>query len=356
MDLNSKQEILANFTKKETLSSILNFGRQVFSGWQKALDFNFPVDFSQVNSLVVCGMGGSRFPAIITRELFKEEIKVPFFINDDYSLPGFVDDHTLLVACSYSGSTQEVLTNVQKGFERKAKIFGVSSGGKLKELAQKLKFPCLIYDTSYNPSNQPRMGFGYTLGILFGLLTKLELLDYPQSTIERSLSSCEKFIKDFGVDVPEERNLAKTVAKEIFEKVPIFVVGEFLIGAGNALANQTNETSKSFSEFRVIPELNHHLMEGLKHPAEIHSCHKFLFIFSSLYSPLIQKRFQITKEVVEKNQVQTIWIETPGENKIEQTFYILVFGLYLTFYLSLLYQEDSTKVPFVDYFKEKLNQ
>ena len=54
------------------------------------------------------------------------------------------------------------------------------------------------------------------------------------------------------------------MAQKIINKYPYYIVSEFLTGVGNTIVNQTNETAKSISSFRVIPELNHHLMEGLK--------------------------------------------------------------------------------------------
>ncbi|MEK7097067.1 MAG: SIS domain-containing protein, partial [Patescibacteria group bacterium] len=80
----------------------------------------------------------------------------------------------------------------------------------------------------------------------------------------------------------------------------------------------------------------------------------FVFFFSKLFSSSIQKRFLITKEVVEKNNIETIWHELKGANKVEQAFELMAFGSYLSMYLSKMYGENPTAIPYVDYFKKKL--
>jgi glucose/mannose-6-phosphate isomerase len=125
---------------------------------------------------------------------------------------------------------------------------------------------------------------------------------------------------------------------------------------GNAIANQTNETAKAISDFYVIPELNHHLMEGLKHPEILKKLLIFVFFESDLYSSPIQKRFLITKEVVEKNKVKTFAYKLLGKNKIEQVFEMMALGSFFSMYLSVLYKENPAAIPYVDYFKKRLKE
>jgi len=81
----------------QVLESINFFPEQVKNSLEKSLKLNLPKKYQQIENIVACGMGGSRFPHHIIKELFKEEIKIPYLINDDYSLPGFVDNNTLVI-------------------------------------------------------------------------------------------------------------------------------------------------------------------------------------------------------------------------------------------------------------------
>ncbi len=331
----------------QVLKSINFFPEQIKDALEKSLKLSLPKEYQQIKSIVACGMGGSRFPHYIIKELFKEEIKIPYLINDDYNLPGFVDNNTLVILSSYSGTTEEVLITGQKAYEKKAKIIGISTGGKLKEFINKINAPGYFFNPIYNPSGQPRIGFGYLIGGILGILLNLEVLNYQKKEIISAINN---------IEIKKIENEAKQMAKKILNKYPYYIISEFLTGVGNAIANQTNETAKSISSFRIIPELNHHLMEGLKNPQELKKIAIFIFFFSKLFSSSVQKRFLITKEIVGKNNIETLWYELRGQNKVEQALELMAFGNYLTMYLSSLYGENPSAIPYVDYFKKKLKE
>jgi glucose/mannose-6-phosphate isomerase len=338
------------------IDSINYFPKQIRDSLNGSLSLSIPEEFKQIKNIVACGMGGSRFPHYIIKELFKEEIKIPYLFNDDYNLPGFVNNNTLVILSSYSGTTEEVLTTGQKAYEKKAKIVAISAGGPLKDFITKIGAPGYFFDPVYNPSGQPRIGFGYLVGGIIGLLFNLKLLEYDKKIVGSGIDNLEKLTSDFKVEVDEKINPARKMAKKILNKYPYYIVSEFLTGIGNAIANQTNETAKSISSFRIIPELNHHLMEGLKNPNKLSEIALFIFFYSKLFSAQIKKRFLITKEVVEKNNIETLWFELKGKNKVEQAFELMAFGSYLSMYLSNLYGENPTAIPYVDYFKKKLKE
>jgi len=352
-NLDDTANILNNEKNQLAFQSIDNFKKQLKQSFEESQKINVPQGFQKI---VLCGMGGSRFPALIIKELFKSEINVPFVVNDDYNLPGFVDKDTLVVLSSYSGTTEEVIVCGHKALEKKAKLIGICAGGEVALFLKKINAPVYIFDPVYNPSKQPRIGFGYAVGGLMGLLMKLGVLKVSSQKINSAIENLDKLAADCKLTTPQEKNFSKKLAYFLYQKYPYYIVSEFLTGTGNAIANQTNETAKSISNFRIIPELNHHLMEGLKFPDELKKFLVFVFFYSNLYSPSIQKRFSITKEVVEKNNIKTIWHELKGKNKIEQVFELLALGSYLSMYLAILYGQDPTAIPYVDYFKKKLKE
>ncbi len=354
IDLDDKTAILQLQGGDQVLNSIASLDRQLKHAWEETLQINFPDEYKDVNQVVVCGMGGSCFPSLIIKELFKEQLEIPIVINNEYRFPGFVDNNTLVILSSYSGTTEEILYNADQAFEKKAKISAITTNGDLARLMKKNNLPYYLLDPIYNPSKQPRIGFGYAVGAILGILYNLKFLSIKKQEVEIGLSNLPTLLKNFSLETPKQKNPAKQLAEKLYQKYPYYTVAEFLTGVGNAIANQTNETAKSISVFRVIPELNHHLMEGLKFPKKIKDLLTFIFFYSPLYSEKIKKRFQITKEVVEKNQVDTQWVELKGKSRIEQTFELMGFGSYLTMYLSVLYEQNPSSIPFVDYFKKRL--
>ena len=135
-------------------------------------------------------------------------------------------------------------------------------------------------------------------------------------------------------------------------KIPVIVAAEHLFGNAQILRNQFNETGKTFSCFFMVPDLNHHLMEGLRFPLQ--SPLHFLLLSTGNYSPKIQKRFKLTADVVKQNGHEVSVFTTSGATIYEDFFEVLIYGGYLTLFLALSHDQNPAINPFVDYFKEKL--
>jgi len=340
----------------EVARSVDALPKQLQQSFEEVQQVSFPEEFKSKKNILVCGMGGSRFPAYILKELFKSKLTIPYLLNDDYNLPEFVNSDTLVILSSYSGTTDEVIANGKAALACGADLVGVTSGGGVAEFLKANNFPVYVFNPIHNPSGQPRIGFGYAVGGHLGLLIKLGVIKITPAEIVSAITNAAKLFEEFKLAVPEEKNPAKKLARQLYQRYPYYIVAEFLTGVGNAIANQTNETAKTISSFRIIPELNHHLIEGLKFPDQLHDIATFIFFSSKLYSAPIQKRFQITREVVEQNKIQTLWYELKGETPIVQTLELMGFGSYLTLYLSTLYEQDPSAIPYVDYFKQKLKE
>lgn len=356
INLDDRDAILKTQGGDAVLNSVDALAKQLEQSYEESRKVSFPSEYKQISNIMLAGMGGSRFPALILRELFKEELKVPLVINDDYTIPGFVKKDTLVILSSYSGTTEEVIENGKKAKALGVKLAGVTAGGEVASMLKEAGAPVYVFDPKYNPSTQPRIGFGYAVGGLLGLLTSLGLVDVGVQKVKDSIAALPSLLKPFTIDVPGHKNPAKQLAQKLYGRYPYYIVSEFLTGIGNAIANQTNETAKSISSFRIIPELNHHLMEGLKFPKEHQKMAMFVFFYSSLFSSPIQKRFHITKEVVEQNGIETYWRQLQGANKIEQAFELMGLGSYVSMYLSVLYEQNPSAIPYVDYFKKKLKE
>lgn len=146
---------------------------------------------------------------------------------------------------------------------------------------------------------------------------------------------------------------AKKLSLSFENKQPLIISAEFLKGNAHIIRNQVNETAKCFANFAYLPELNHHLMEGLKHPTNEITA---LFINSDLYSENLRKRFLLTKDVIKKNNLDVYEYKSNGNTKLLQAMETLFFGGFFSFYLALIYNENPSLIPWVDYFKQQLKK
>src|SRR3954470_6820894 len=64
---------------------------------------------SDIQNIIVTGLGGSGIGGTILSELIADACPVPILINKDYFLPAFVNSNSLVIISSYSGNTEETL-------------------------------------------------------------------------------------------------------------------------------------------------------------------------------------------------------------------------------------------------------
>jgi len=351
---------ISNLKKLDTSlvsESIEALPKQIAQVLSDASKIKIPSAYKKINQVVVSGMGGSNLGARIVKAVFEEQLKTPLTITPGYTVPASVNNNTLFVLSSYSGNTEETLHTYPEAKKRKAKIIAISARGeknKLQKLMSANNIPGYIFEHKHNPSNQPRLGLGYSIFGTLTLLNKVGLFKVSNAEIKTIIAKLEKWNKTLAISSPAKNNLAKKIAQSLNDKEPILISAEHLNGNVFAMRNQFCETSKNFASYLNLPDLNHFAMEGLTHPKSNKKDFVFLFFDSKLYHPRIQKRSQLTKQVIKKNGIQSIGINLKGETKLEQAFEVLQLGTWITYYLGMVNQVRPGDVPFVDWFKKQL--
>ena len=341
---------------KLVLESIELLEDQIGKSWQEIRNFKIPAGLSQVKQIVFSGMGGSALAGDIVRSLFFKNLKIPFSIVNGYHLPGTVNEQTLYLISSYSGDTEEPLATISQAHKRKAKIFAITSGGKLRTLIKSQQVSGYIFQPIFNPSRQPRLGVGYTFGTLLAILAKLKLIPLTENEFNLALKKLKAWQCDFGVSQLVGKNQTKKLALALRERLPVIIASEFLAGNAHVFANQLNENAKTFANYFILPELNHHLLEGLILPKTNRQNFLFILLESELYFKKNQRRFQITKEILARNKIKFFSYQFVGTNSLEQILEGLSLSGYVSFYLAILNQINPASIPYVDFFKAKLKK
>ena len=157
------------FDKHNMFESILSFPSQIrdsFSITEKYFKENkekFEQIHKNINSILICGMGGSAIGAELARTISFKTIKTPIIINRSNIIPNWVNDNTLVIVSSYSGNTYEIIEAFNKVKEKTSKIIAISSSsGLLNDYCLKHNF--IIFNL---PSGfQPRCTLGYASSII----------------------------------------------------------------------------------------------------------------------------------------------------------------------------------------------
>ncbi len=352
VNLNSRDSI-SQFDKDNMLGSIEALNLQVKHSWDDVKQLNFRLKNLPKN-VVVAGMGGSGLGADVIKHLFKDQMNIPFDVVNSYTLPNYVDKDSLVILSSYSGNTEEILSAGEDALKRQAQIMVITAGGKLYELAEKHHLPVYKIDPKFNPSKQPRMAIGYSVFGTLGMCAQAGVIKLTDEQVDAVANTIADTVSKNTVEVDADNNPAKSLAFMMLDRRTIYVGSEFLAGALHVSANQANENAKTFTDYKLIPEMDHHLLEALQFPKNLTSTHLFVFMQSKLYKQRNQKRVELTQEIIEGYGIENIRVDLTAKTKLEQVWESINLLEFASFYLAMLEGINPSPIPYVEKFKKKL--
>jgi glucose/mannose-6-phosphate isomerase len=322
-------------------------------------NYNLPEDYQAIDRVVLSGMGGSNLGAHLVASALKDALYVPLLIEPGYQVPAYVNKSTLYIVSSYSGTTEEPLSTIQEAKKRGAKLLAItaeSESNPLKQQAQEAGFPVLTFSPDNNPSGQPRLGVGYSILAIMGALGSAGVIKLDLEKVREFADWLEVKNNLWGMFSPSGDNPAKSLALDLAGAAPVICGAEHLAGNLHILRNQVCETSKNFATYLELPDLNHFAMEGLANPSGNQEYLSFVFFESGLYSEPVQKRLELTKEVVNKNGLNALSYRLETKTRLGQAWELLQFGAWISYYLGLANGINPVEIPWVDWFKDELKK
>lgn len=336
-------------------NSLSKFGRQLESGWHIAEFVNLDFDTEKIKNIVFAGMGGSNLSAEIIRSLSPFILNMPFETVANYRLPPYADKNTLVILSSHSGNTEEILSCAQDAQMRGCRIVCLTGGGKLRDFANKQNLPLIELDDKFNPARTARSGVFVSIGAVIGLLLRLNPAAKYYFHQKEITDTIERVIDMVSIHKDTPQNPAKSLAMKHKGTGIIILSANHLTGVGVVLRNYLNETAKTFCANFEFPDLNHHLMEGLQYPLSLKDDVHLIILNSGLYPAVIQKRIQITREVLLKQKYRVTVLKPEANDPVLQVFESLAFLIIFSYYLSIVNKVDPATNPWVDYFKKELH-
>lgn len=296
-----------------------------------------------INSVLICGLGGSGIGGTVVSQIVANEAKTPITINKDYKIPAFVNKNTLVICSSYSGNTEETLEMLAQAEAQGAEIACVTSGGKLEEIAKAKKYN-LIKIPGGNP---PRAAFGLSLPTIFKFLNHYNVI---------SSTYFDDFAKSIANINADEKNIiteAKKVTEKLYKKVPVIYSDAWFEGVSIRFRQQINENSKMLCWHHVIPEMNHNELVGWTTKNE--DLAVVLFRNADDYFRT-QKRMEINKTIFEKYTSTILEVYSKGSTRLEQSLYLIHLGDWISFFLAEKNGVDVTEVNVITHLKNELSK
>lgn len=336
-------------------ASLIRTADQIRDGLAQVRRVKLPPWSRDIRQVVVAGMGGSHLGADIALSALEGRLLKPVVIASEYWLPGWVNSSTLVICSSYSGNTEETLSALRVAKQRHAKIVVITTGGRLATQARKLHLPIVLLKPTENPSRQPRLGVAYSLAAMLVVWKKLRVARIGSDELTNLSVDAWEAIKRYGPTQPAKKNPAKQLASSWLERRPLLVGGSWAAGNLHTLANQIHENAKTYAAWAVLPELNHHLMEGLRNRRVAKQFHAF-FVEDFIHQPTLKRRFALTQKIFRDLGIRITRFTPRGALPLDKAVDLMVFGGYVSWYLSITENVDPAPIPTVDFLKQHLEK
>ena len=297
----------------------------------------------EVRNVLMCGLGGSGIGGTIVADIVSPKVNIPIAATKDYSIPNFVNEHTLVIANSYSGNTEETLFALEKCQAKGAEIAVITSGGKLKTIAEENNYTKIII-----PGNQPpRAMFGYAFTELFFMLNHYNLID------DSFKSDFEKAIALLDTEKSDIQKQAMDLAKKIYKQTPVIYVANGFEGVAVRFRQQINENSKMLCWHHVVPEMNHNELLGWRTNVDDLAV---VYFRNKCDYERNQIRMDINKKVISKytDNISEIW--SKGDSVIENSLYHINLGDWVSWYLSEMNNVDAIEIDVINFLKGELGK
>tara|TARA_B100001287_G_scaffold276658_1_gene288505 strand:- start:11153 stop:12136 length:984 start_codon:yes stop_codon:yes gene_type:complete len=294
-----------------------------------------------INSIVITGLGGSGIGGTIAKQLVANQIKVPLIVNNDYHLPAFVNENTLVIVSSFSGNTEETLEALKQAQSVNAEISCITSGGKLAEIAIENNYNLIILPEAFSP----RAMLTYSIVQQFFLFKHYGIID------DSFIGKIQATVTFLDNEVELIKDLAHKTALALHSKTFVIYSEASIEGVAIRLRQQINENSKSLGWHHVVPEMNHNELVGWAGGKPEYTV---ILLRTSYEFSRSKVRLDISKEIIKKYTPNIIELVAKGDSLIEQSFYHILLGDWISVYLAELNQVDDVEVKVIDYLKGEL--
>ncbi len=316
----------------------------------EAAVWNKEHDHREITSIVVAGMGGSALAALVVKIWLKQELTIPFEVVRSYDLPGYVNEHTLVIASSYSGNTEETVSCLEQAETKGAQVAIITAGGSLIDTAGGFQ----IAHVALPAGLQPRMAVIYNLRALVALLINFNLVAAEKlDEIAATQGWLETETAHWAADISTGTNYAKQLALLAVGKTAVFYGGTLTAPLAYKWKISWNENAKNLSFWNEYSEANHNEFIGwTSHPIE-----KPFAVFdlvSPLEHPQILKRFTISDRLLSGQRPKAIPINLSGDSLLGQLLWGSILADFVSIYLAILNGVDPTPVPLIEKLKREL--
>jgi glucose/mannose-6-phosphate isomerase len=313
--------------------------RMVADAW--ALPVDPPAQAMQPTSVVTLGLGGSGIGGDLLRTLLAGEAPFPVIGVKDYHVPAFVGPGALVLACSYSGATEETLAAYDEAGTAGATCAVITSGGELLERARRRGDPAVVVPSGL----PPRAALAYLFIPMLTILLRMGALrSFEGEVLEASRLNPDRY-----------RGKAEGLAGRLAGRIPVvYSASPFLEPVAQRWKDQFNENAKTFAVWNTFPELNHNETVGWGVDGALARLIHVIILHDHAQSARLSQRVTITKEIAFHRAGGMDEFTSEGESKLPRLLSLILLGDLVSWHLAIKRDVDPTPVRVIDELKRRL--
>jgi len=292
-------------------------------------------------NVVVTGLGGSGIGGRIAAQLVHKEAKCPIEVYNNYYLPGYVNHKSLVIACSYSGNTEETLAAMEQALAKGARVVVVTSGGTMLDIAKAKGLDHIVIPGG----NPPRTMLAYSLVQQFYILHHFGIIG---DGFEGAIKTAANMLADDKEDIKKS---AMALTEKLVGKRLVIYSEASTEAVSIRFRQQVNENSKELCWHHAIPEMNHNELVGWAGGKDDVAVVIFRHKEDHQRS---QIRMEINKEVFRKYtpHIHDVWSQ--GDTAFARQLYLINLGDWVSFYWAEKKGVDPTEIGVINMLKGKL--
>jgi len=330
-----------------TKKYIEGFTRQLADALKISQSVDLVRPGSDIRNVVIAGMGGSGIGANLIESLTFGRIPIPITVCKSYNIPQFVNPHTLFIASTYSGNTEEVVSALNKALLKRAQCIVIAAGGKVLDIAREYN---LNYIQLPGGLGSSRGTLGYTMICLMSVLYHTNLIG---AAFIKETENAIEYLDRGEKGIQSE---AELIAKKLKGKLPVIYCDSRLHAMALRFQQQLNENSKHLAHINIFPEMNHNELAGWQFPEQLMPMLQVLYLYSHHDHERVEKRMEICRNIFEKKSNPIIDVVGEGASLLEQYYYLIHLIDWISFYLAKENGIEPDPLETLTYLKTELDK
>lgn len=306
---------------------------------------------SDFGNVLIAGMGGSAVGGLLLADWLLYTSEKPIQVSRGYSLPGWVDEDTLVLAVSYSGNTEETLSQYRQALEKGCRVICFCSGGELERLAKENGQPVVYFPKGV----QPRAAIPFQFFALAAVAKNVGLIpDERWEEVLEAIHVSRVLAASMSVESPMNENMGKQLADLVKDYIPFIYAPRQFQAVAYRYSTQFNENSKSPAAVNFFPEMFHNSIMAREASTELLCGNIAIIIKDSGGDERLGRKIEVARDLMAERFGKVVEVETVGKATLTRMMSALLIGDFSSAYLGVLYGIDPSTTDSINSLKASM--